>query len=133
MRLLRILMAMIPSLAAMALTPVGAGFFGDEGAFGFGLHGIEQPDRHLIELGGPDGSGVEDLGAEVSEFGGFFEAELFDGDGLFDDAGVVVVHAVDIGPDLADGGIDGGGDEGSAVVAAASLRLSTSPRALRQI
>src|ERR1700722_11383039 len=96
----------------------GTGGFGDQGAFGPGLHGIEQPDGHLIELSGPDGSGMEDLGAEVSQLSGFFEAELFDGHGLFDDAGVVVMHTVDIGPDLADGSVDGGGGEGGGVVGA---------------
>ena len=66
---------------------------------------------------------MEDLGAEVGQLGRLVEIEAMDGRGTLDDTWVIVVHAIDVGPDLHFGGADGGPDERGSVVAAAALQV----------
>ena len=66
---------------------------------------------------------MEDLGAEVGQLSGLVEIEAMDGRGTLDDTWVIVVHAIDVGPDLYFGGADGGPDERSGVVAATTLEV----------
>ena len=66
---------------------------------------------------------MEDLSAEVGQLGGLVEIEAMDGRGTLDDAWVIVVHAIDVGPDLYFGGADGGPDERSGVVATTALEV----------
>ena len=63
------------------------------------------------------------LGAEVGQLGGFVEVELTHGHGAFHDAGIVVVHAVDVGPDLYLVGLEGGAQQTGGVVAAAAQQV----------
>ena len=53
-----------------------------------------------VALGGLDAGGVEDLGPEVSELGGLLEVQATYWARSVDVAWVIVVHAVDIRPDL---------------------------------
>ena len=66
---------------------------------------------------------MQDLGAEVGQLGGLVEVEAVHGACAFYDARVVVVHAVDVGPDLHLFGADGGAYQGGGVVAAAALQV----------
>ena len=66
---------------------------------------------------------MQDLGSEVGQLGGLVEVEAVHGACTFYDARVVVVHAVDVGPDLHLFGSDGGANEGGGVVAAAALQV----------
>src|SRR6185312_1112526 len=100
-----------PVLGCDGLDAYGTGGLSDERAFRRGLHGVQQPDGHFVELRRPDARGVKDLRPEISELRGLFKTELIDGEGLFDDTGVIVVHPVDVGPYLANGGVDRCGDQ----------------------
>ena len=66
---------------------------------------------------------MEDLGAEVGQLSGLVEIEAMDRRGTLDDTRVIVVHAIDVGPDLHFGGADSGPDERGSVVAAAALQV----------
>lgn len=66
---------------------------------------------------------MEDFGTEVGELGGFFEVELAQGGGVFDEARVVVVHAVDVGPYLYLLAAEHGADEAGGVVGTATLQV----------
>ena len=66
---------------------------------------------------------MEDLGAEVGQLGCLVEIEAMDGRGPVNNARVIVVHAIDVGPDLHFRGADGGPDERSGVVAATTLEV----------
>ncbi len=93
---------------------------GNHGAFVGGVPRIEHEDGDGLLHGGQDGGGVQNLGAEVGEFGGFLEADGFDAQGLGHDARVGGHNAVDVGPDFDGAGVQASSDEGGGVVAAAA-------------
>ena len=66
---------------------------------------------------------MQDLGTEVGQLGSLFKVQLVHGLRLVHHSGIVVVHAVDVGPYLYFLGIDGGTDERGRVVAAAALQV----------
>ena len=72
----------------------------DECARRLGVHSVEQAHGDTCEASGLYASGVKNLRTEVSQFRGFIKVELTHGLCAFNDTGVVVVHAVDVGPNL---------------------------------
>ena len=66
-------------------------------------------DGDVLFDGREDGGRVQDLCAEVGEFGGFFKADDLDAQGVRTDAWVTGHDAVHVGPDL-----DGVGGKGAA-------------------
>src|SRR6185312_5900882 len=99
------------------------GLFGDQGTLCIGLHGIQQPDGYLIDLRRPDRGRVKDLGTKIGELRGLLEGQLIDGEGLFYDARIIIMHTDYVGPYLAYGGIDRRGDQRSGVVASTSFQV----------
>src|SRR6185436_12552036 len=79
--------------------------------------------RHPDFLRRNDRGGMQDLCAEICQLGGLIESKLRDGERFLDDARVVIVHPVDVGPDLDFFGLDGGTDQGCRVIASASLEV----------
>ncbi len=67
---------------------------------GFGFHSVEQTHGYIIELGREHTGGVENLGTEIGKLGGLFIMKLTHGRCSLDKSGVVVVHAVDVGPNF---------------------------------
>ena len=88
----------------------------DDGAWCRGIHRVEQAYGHSGELGRLDTCGMEYLGTEVGQLGCLLEVQLAHGLGVVHDAGVVVVHAVDVGPYLDFLGLQGGAQEAGGVV-----------------
>ena len=66
---------------------------------------------------------MQNFRAEVSQLGCLFEMQLAYGRSLVHDTRVVVVHPVNVRPDLDFLGLDSGADEGSRVVASAALEV----------
>ena len=58
----------------------------DARAFAGGIAAVEHEDRDVLFDRGENGGGVQDLGAEVGELGGFFKADDFDAQGVRADA-----------------------------------------------
>ncbi len=85
-----------------------------------GVAGVEDEDGDVASDSGQDGGGMEDLGAEVGEFGGFFEADDLDTEGVGTDARVGGHDAVDVGPDLDGFGAQGASDQGTSEIRAAA-------------
>ena len=77
----------------------------------------------MAALGGLDASGVKDLRPEIRQLGGFLEVEATYGRRSIDDTGVVVVHAIDIRPDLDLVDLEGGTDERGGIVATPALQV----------
>ena len=77
----------------------------------------------MAALGGLDASGVKDLRSEVCQLRGFLEVEATHGRRSIDDTGVVVVHAIDICPDLDLVDLEGGTDERGGIVATPALQV----------
>ena len=63
---------------------------------------------------------MQNLGSEVGQLGGFFEADDLDAVRLRADVGIGGHHAIDIGPDFDDLGIESGAEERGRVVGAAA-------------
>lgn len=77
----------------------------------------------MAALGGLDTGGVKDLRSEICQLGGFLEVEATYGSRSIDDTGVVVVHAIDIRPDLDLVDLKGGTDERGGIVATPALQV----------
>ncbi len=105
---------MMPSFAAISFYAVAVGHFCDDGAFGFGLYGIEQFNGNVKMLcEARIEAGCRIFGAEISQLRGFVEAELLNREGLFHHTRIVVVHTVYIRPYLHFRSLDGGADQGA--------------------
>ena len=113
-------MTVMRFLAAMALNGLlrvrRAG--DDLGALVRGIARVENVDRNVLLDGRQHGGGVQDLGAEVGEFGGFFEADDLDAVGIGTEVRVGGLHAVDVGPDLDGVGVEAGADKGGGEIGA---------------
>ena len=57
------------------------------------MHGVEQFDRNILLLCGPDTGRVQNFCAEIGQLGGLIETQLFDRDRFLYNARVVVVDA----------------------------------------
>ena len=66
---------------------------------------------------------MQNFGSEVGQLGSFIETHVPNRVGVFHETGVVVVHAVDIGPDLYFGGSDGSSHEGRTVIASTTTQI----------
>ena len=66
---------------------------------------------------------MEYLGSKVCQLGCLLKVKVAYGLGLVNYTGIVVVHAVNIGPDLNLIGLDGGTQDGCGVVAASALQV----------
>ena len=77
----------------------------------------------MAALGGLDTGGVKDLRSEICQLGGFLEVEATYGSRSIDDTGVVVVHAIDVRPDLDLVDLEGGTDERGGIVATPALQV----------
>ena len=83
----------------------------DECARLFGLHRVEQAYGDVVQAGRQHAGRVQDFCAEIGQLGGLLEVQLADGTGALHIARIVVVHAVDVGPDIYLVGLDGGADD----------------------
>ena len=77
----------------------------------------------MAALGRLDAGGVKDLRPEIRQLRGFLEVEATYGGCSIDDTGVVVVHAIDIRPDLDLVDLEGGADERGGIVATSALQV----------
>ena len=84
---------------------------GDQCARRKRVHGVQQADRNVGIFGRLNTGGVQNLGTEVGQLGSFFKMQLAHRRRFVDNARVVVVHTVDIGPDLDFGSMDSGTDQ----------------------
>ena len=66
---------------------------------------------------------MQNLGTEVCQLGGLFEMQMTHRRSLVHNTGVVVVHAVDIRPNLDFGSVDGSTNQRSRIVASATLQI----------
>ena len=110
-------------LGGNGLDSARVGLIVDGCARGVGLHGIEQLDGDIGKLCRLNASGMENLGSEVAQLGSLLEVEMTYGSGLVYDAGVVVVHTVDVGPNLYLTSTNSSSDERSGVIAASALQV----------
>src|SRR5690606_29045158 len=74
-----------------------------------------------------DTTGMKDLRSEIREFSRLFKRQRPYRTGVFNHAGVVVVQAVNIGPNLDLICSQGGSDERSGIVASAALQVINLP------
>ena len=95
----------------------------DDGAGCLGVHGVQQAHGDAREFGGLDAGGVQDLGTEVGELGSLLEVELTHGLRTLDNTRVIVVHTIDVRPDLDFLCTEGSADEAGGVVGAAALQV----------
>ena len=77
----------------------------------------------MAALGGLDAGGVKDLRPEVRQLRGFLEVEATHGSRSIDDTGVVVVHTIDVRPDLDLVDLEDGSDERGGIVATPALQV----------
>ena len=84
---------------------------------------VEDADRDVARDGGQNRRRVQHLCPEVSQLGGFIKRELGNGIGVLYDPGIVVVHAVYVGPDLDLLGIDGSAYQGGRVITAPAFEV----------
>ena len=75
----------------------------------------------MLLLGGLNAGGMKDLSSEIGKLGGFLEVETTYGRGRIDDTRVVVMHSVDIRPDLDLLSVDSCSDERRCIVASSTL------------
>ena len=92
----------------------------DAGAFVGGVAAVEHEDGDVLFDRGQNGGRVQNLGAEVGEFGCFFKADDLDAQGIRADAGVGGHDAVDVGPDFDGVGSKRAADECAGEVGAAA-------------
>ena len=98
-------------------------FVGNQRTRSSGVHRIEQTDGDIGILGRLDAGRVQNLGTEVCQLGGLFEMQMTHRRSLVHNTGVVVVHAVDIRPNLDFGSVDGSTNQRSRIVASATLQI----------
>ena len=95
----------------------------DDGPFSVRIHRVLQPDRDAGVFCWLHAGGVENLCPEVSQLRSFLKVQLAHGFGLLYHARVIVVHSVDVCPDLDFFGIDGSPDKRCRVVRSAPLQI----------
>ncbi len=71
-------------------------------------------------MAGSTVAGMQNLRAEVGEFGGLVEADDFDAAGFRTDSGVGGEDAVDVGPDFDAVGAEAGAEDGGGKIGAAA-------------
>ena len=96
---------------------------GDECTRSRRVHCIEQTHGDVGVLGGLNTGGVQDFCAEVCQLGRFFKMKVTHRRSLVHNTRVVVVHTVDVRPNLDFGSIDGSAYQGSGIIAAAALQV----------
>ena len=77
------------------------------------VHRIQQTHGDVVHTCWSDAGGVQDLGTEIGKLGSLVKVELAHRLGVSHHARVVVVHTVDVGPDLNLFGTDSGTDDRS--------------------
>ena len=92
----------------------------DLSACAFQVLRIEHVDGNVLVDGRKQSGGMQDLGSEVRQFGGFIEADLFDGLSLRAQARVGGHHAFDVGPYLNALCIESSADDCRRIIGAAS-------------
>ena len=60
--------------------------------------------------------GMQNLRAEIRQFGGFVEADALDGAGVGAESRVGGHHAFDVGPDFDASGVERGADNGGGII-----------------
>ena len=96
---------------------------GDQGARSLRLHRVEQTHRDVVQLSRQDAGRMQDLGTEIGQFCSLLEVQLTYRRGTFHITRVIVVHTVDVRPDLDLLGVDRRADQRRAVVATATLQV----------
>ena len=87
------------------------------------FHGVQQTYRDVGIFGRLDAGGVQNLGTEVSQFSSLLKVQLTDRRSLVHHARVIVVHTVDVRPNLDFRRVDGCTDQRSRIVASATLQV----------
>ena len=116
--------SVILRLQAMDLTTLRAGHgLGDDARAGhFGPARIQNQHRDVLLDGRHHGGGVQHLGAEIGQFGGFGEGDGLDAMAAGQDGGVGGEHAVHVGPDLDLFGADARAHDGGGEIGAAAAQ-----------
>ena len=96
---------------------------GDECTRSRGIHCIEQTHGDVSILGRLDTGRVQDFCTEVCQLGCLFKMKMAHGRGLVHNTRVVVVHTVDVRPNLDFGSIDSRTYQRSGIIAAATLQI----------
>ena len=95
---------------------------GDARALAGGVAAVEHEDGDVLLDGRQDGGRVQDLCAEVGQFGGLFKADGLDAVGVGDDARIGGEDAVHVGPDFDGLGLEGAADQRAGEVGAAAAQ-----------
>ena len=95
----------------------------DERTGGFRRHGVFELYRNIVVAGRYDGIRMQDLRPEICQLRSFVEREFGYREGFVHHPRIVVVHAVDIGPDLNQFSPGCCPDQRSGVIASAALEV----------
>ena len=89
----------------------------------FGVDRVFQQDGNPVVLTGLDRGRVQNFRPEIGQFGCLAETHRANGVGVVDKTRVVIMHAVDVGPNLHLSCIDGSAHQGCTVIAAAASEV----------
>ena len=110
-----------------SVLPVGTAFV-NQGSRGFGVEGILDPDRNLLQAHRIQRRRIHHLGAEVTEFGGFFVGQFVDDVRGLDDPRISRHEAIDIGPDLQYRRVQGRCQDAGGIIGTAPAQGDDVPR-----
>lgn len=117
-------MTVMPSLAATAWNDfVSSSPVRYRRAGSLGVHRVLKQHGYPVILAGLNRSRVQDFRAEIGQLGRLVETHRPDRTGVVYETGVVVVHAVDVGPYLYLGRLDGRSHQRRAVIAPPSAEI----------
>ena len=94
----------------------------DQGSRRLRVEGVLHEDGNPLQAHRIQGGRIHHLGAEVTELRGLLVGEFVDDVGVLDDPGIGRHEAVDIGPNLQRGGVQGGGEDAGRVVRPAAAQ-----------
>ena len=89
----------------------------------FRIHGVEQTYRDIGVLGRLNTSGMQDFCAEVCQLRRFLKMKMTYGSRLVYNTRIIVVHTINVSPNLNFGSIDSRTDQRSGIVAATTLQI----------
>ena len=95
----------------------------NQGTRSIRLHCIQQANRDIIDFSRQDTSRMQDLRPEISQFCRFFEMQMTNRRRSFYESRIVIVHTIDICPDLYLFCLDSRTNQRSCIVATAALQV----------
>ena len=95
----------------------------DDGSFSIGFHRVLQSYRNTCVFCRLNTCRMQNLGTKISQLSSFLEVQLANGLSLFHYTRVVVVHAVNVSPNLNFLSVDGSTDKRSRIVATTTLQI----------